>query len=283
MKFLPSKALVLKAKEDRYAIPTFNVWNAETIDIILKTAEELQSPVILQTSPAELSLFPPYKISAIAYEIAKDYTVPAALHLDHGSSLKQFNLCIEAKYTSLMLDYSLKSFEENSKVLKEAVNIAHPFNITVEGEIGHVGRAEKLSEEGDNPLNLTDPQEAQRFVKETNVDMLAVGIGNAHGIYTQLPKLDFKRLKMIQEAVNIPLVLHGGSGTPELDLKKAISLGICKVNIASELVQEYRDYLISQWTSGNNMWIPIATAKALKKLSPIIKKWIRNLGSENKA
>jgi len=282
MKFIPSIDLIKKAEKEGYAIPSFTIWNAELTDIILKTAEEMQSPVILLTGPTEFTLFPPQKLAQIAYRIAENYDIPAALHLDHGNSIDQVNECIKADYTSLMLDLSSKSYEENVKGMQVVVKLARPLGITVEGEIGSIGKADTISEESSGSSNLTEPLEAKKFVEETGIDMLAVGIGNAHGIYKSLPKFDFKRLQEIYEKVQIPLVLHGGSGTPEADLKKAISLGICKVNIASELVKALRDSLLSQWNAEKNLWIPTATAEALKKLPPIIRKWIRNVGSENK-
>ena len=282
MKFIPAIDLLKKAEKENYAVPAFTVWNAELIDIVLKTAEDMQSPVILLTGPSEFNLFSPKKISSIAYNIAENYTIPAALYLDHGSSLKEIRDCIEANYTGLMLDFSSKKYEENVKGMLDVIKLARPLGISVEGEIGSIGKADKITEENAGGSNLTEPEEAKRFVEETKIDMLAVGIGNAHGIYSSLPKLDFNRLQEIYERVQIPLVLHGGSGTPEKDLKRAVSLGICKVNVASELVKAIRDYLLSQWNAEKNLWIPIATAKALKKIPPIVKKWIQNLGSENK-
>ena len=282
MKFIPAIDLIKKAEKEGYAVPSFTIWNSELTDIVLKTAEEMQSPVILLTGPSEFNLFPPQKLAQIAYNIAKNYEIPAALHLDHGNTLDQVNECIKGNYTSLMLDLSSKSYDENVKGMQAVVKLARPLGITVEGEIGSIGNADTISEESSGPSNLTEPLEAKKFVEETGIDMLAVGIGNAHGIYKSLPKFDFKRLQEIYEKVQIPLVLHGGSGTPESDLKKAISLGICKVNVASELVKAFRDYLLTQWNAEKDLWIPIATAKALKKLPPVIKKWIRNVGSENK-
>ena len=143
----------------------------------------MQSPVILLTGPAEFNLFPPQKLAQIAYNIASNYDIPAALHLDHGNSLDQVNECIKGNYTSLMLDFSNRSYEENVKGMQSVVKLAQPLGITVEGEIGSIGKADTISEESSGPSNLTEPLEAKRFVEETGIDMLAVGIGNAHGIY----------------------------------------------------------------------------------------------------
>ena len=283
MRLEPALTLIKKAEAEGYAVPAFTIWNAETIDTVLKVAEEMQSPVILMTGPAEFNLFSPKKIASIAYLIAENYNVPAALHLDHGDSLQQVEDCIAANYTSVMLDFSSKPFSENVEAMKKVMEIAHPKGITVEAELGSIGKADKISEEGIDITTLTNPLQAKQFVEETKIDMLAVGIGNAHGIYSSLPKLDFARLQEIYEFTKIPLVLHGGSGTPAEDLKKAILFGICKVNIASELVKALRDYFLNQWNAQKNMWIPITTAQALKRMIPVVKKWITNLGAEGKA
>jgi ketose-bisphosphate aldolase len=281
MQFVPSINLIKKADKEGYAVPSFTVWNAETIKVVLETAEEMRSPVILLTGPSELMLFKPRVMAEIARVIANDYTVPAALHLDHANSLDLVKECIDAKYTSVMLDFSSKPYEENVNALKKVVSLAKPLGITVEGEIGSIGRAEKYSVE--NRSGLTDPKEAKKYAKETGVDMLAVSIGNAHGIYNILPKFDFPRLKEIHELTKIPLVLHGGSGTPVEDVKQSIALGIRKINVASELVQAFRERLMKMWTNGEKLWMSVAFFEGLKVLPEILKKWIRNLGSEGKA
>ncbi|MFX0098420.1 MAG: ketose-bisphosphate aldolase [Candidatus Hodarchaeota archaeon] len=275
--------LVKKALAEGYAVPAFNIWNAETIEVVLKTAEKLQSPVILMTSTYELDLLSPKRYGSMAHEIAEDYDVPAALHLDHGSSMKQVDDCIKANYTSVMLDFSLKPFDENASALKEVVDKAKPKGITVEGEIGAIGQADQTAIEGAHESEFTDPQQARLYVEKTGVDILAISIGNAHGIYKTLPEFDFERLKNIKESTKIPLVLHGGSGTPVEHLQKAISLGITKVNIGTEFSRAYSDYMLSQWSEGKNLWVPIATVSALRKMAKVVKKWIKNLGSEGKA
>lgn len=283
MKLIPSIKLIKKAEEEGYAIPSFTVWNVEMMKTVLSTAQEMQSPVIFLTGPSEFDLFRPKMLFNLASMLVKNYTIPVSIHLDHGNSLNMVSECIDAGYPSLMLDFSSKSYEENAGALKKVVEMAKPLGITVEGEIGSIGKADQMSPEGVGISGLTNPEEAKKYVHDTGVDMLAIGIGNAHGIYKSLPKFDFARLKEIHELVKIPLVLHGGSGTPKEDLIKAISLGIAKVNVASELVKALRDSLIKQWNEGKNMWIPQTTAEALKELPPIIEKWIKNLGSADKA
>ncbi len=283
MKLIPSIELIKKAEAGNYAVPSFTVWNAEMMTVVLDTAEEMRSPVILLTGPSEFTLFKPSIMAEIARTVAKNYTIPAALHLDHGNSLEMVKECVDAKYTSVMLDFSAKPYEENAAALKKVVSLARPLGITVEGEIGSIGKADQVSAEGTSNATLTNPKDAQKYAKDTGVDLLAVGIGNAHGIYAHLPKFDFVRLKEIRELTKLPLVLHGGSGTPEADLKKMVQLGIRKVNVASELVKALRENLQNQWNENKNPWIPIALTKALTELPPIIKKWIKNVGSVSKA
>jgi fructose/tagatose bisphosphate aldolase len=146
-----------------------------------------------------------------------------------------------------------------------------------------VGRVDDVTREGGRHAALTDPDEARRFVEETGIDVLAVAIGNAHGHYTSLPRLDFERLERINRTAGIPLVLHGGTGTPEADLKRAIAAGICKVNIASELITTYRESVMRQWTNKQNLWIPTACGQAAREMTEVLRKWIRILNSADKA
>ena len=201
------------------------------------------------------------------------------MHLDHGDSLQQVRDCLEAGYTSVMLDFSARPFAENVAALRQVVAMAHPRGVTVEGEIGHVGKADAATTEGAGASTLTEVAEAAAYVAQTQVDALAVSIGNAHGHYPSLPRLDFQRLSEIHKTVGIPLVLHGGSGTPEEDLRRAISLGMAKVNVATELVTAVRQSLLAQWRDGKNLWTPIAMAAAMKDMAPVVEKWIRRTGA----
>ena len=282
MKFLPSLDLIKKAESGGYAVPSFCVWNAEIMQTVLDAADEMMAPVILMNGPGEFDLLSPNKMGATAHAIAEKYSVPAALHLDHGDSINRVNDCLEAGYTSVMLDYSSKPFVENVEAMKIVIELSRIRGVTVEGELGAIGMVDDISIEGTKASALTDPRDAGLFVNETRVDMLAVSIGNAHGIYSKLPNLDFNLLEEIHSSAGVPLVLHGGSGTPPDDLERAISLGIAKINIASELVQANRDSLLNDWNSGENMWIPSALTKAMKKVSEVVKKWIRITGAAGK-
>ncbi|NQU74680.1 MAG: class II fructose-bisphosphate aldolase [Planctomycetes bacterium] len=280
---LPMSQLLDKAAQGGYAVPSFCVWNAETILTVLRVAEKLKAPVILMNGYDEFKLLPPAEINQIVLALAKQFTVPFALHLDHGRSLEAVRQCLDAGYTSVMLDFSARPFAENAEALRQVVEMARPLGVTVEGELGHVGKADNVTTEGGATSTLTEPGEAASFVDQTGVDALAVSIGNAHGEYTQLPKLDFHRLEEIRSAVSVPLVLHGGSGTPAEDLQRVISIGIAKVNVATELITTVRRSLMAQWSEGENNWTPRAMAKAMTEMAPVVEKWICRTGAAGKA
>jgi ketose-bisphosphate aldolase len=274
--YQPMSELLNRAVAGGYAVPAFCSWNAEIIAAVLRQAERLDAPVIVMAGPCEFGLLPPARMAAVARAMKSCYPrAVAALHLDHGSSMEEVCACLDAGYTSVMLDYSARSYAENAAALKQVTVLARASGATVEGEIGHVGKVETTAVEGAGASSLTVPEEAFGYARETGVDALAVSIGNAHGQYTRLPRLDFERLAAIHALVDLPLVLHGGSGTPEADLHRAIALGIAKVNVATELVAAWRDSLRSQWEAQRNLWAPMAQAEAVQAVERVIEKWIR--------
>jgi tagatose 1,6-diphosphate aldolase GatY/KbaY len=265
-----------------YAVPSFCAWNAEVAETVLQVAVELKAPVILMSGPGEFVLNPPYTLGCIAKGLIKKYNVPAALHLDHGDSPAMVEECIQAGYTSVMLDYSLRPFEENVAGLKAVVARAQPKGITVEGEIGCVGKVDDITVEGGEASTLTIPSDAARYAEMTGVDALAVSIGNAHGIYTRLPVFDFDRLEKIRTAVPVPLVLHGGSGTQPEYIRRAVSLGMAKINVASELCKAFRDSYAAEH-EGKIGWLPTSLAAARKPMAEVIAKWFNLAGAVGKA
>ena len=266
-----------------YAVPSFCAWNAEVGETVLQVATELKAPVILMSGPGEFGLNSPDTLARIVKALIEKYPVPAALHLDHGNSLEMVDECIEAGFTSVMLDFSTHSFAENVAGLQAVVAKARPKGITVEGEIGSVGKVDDVTVEGGESSTLTDPAEAARYAELTQVDALAVSIGNAHGIYTRLPVFDFDRLDKIHRAVSVPLVLHGGSGTQPEYLKRAIGLGMAKINVASELCKAFRDSYAAGLANGKPGWLPSDLAAARKPMSEVIAKWLRLCGADGKA
>lgn len=279
MTFLPAIELVRDAADKGYAVPSFCIWDSETIDTVLRVASECRAPVMLMCGWAEFGLMPPATIAATARAVAARYDVRAALHLDHGNSMEMVEECLAAGFTSVMLDYSTRPFAENAAALREVVERARPRGVTVEGELGAVGRAGDVTSEGSAAFALTDPEEAGAYMEQTGVDMLAVAIGNAHGLYRERPRLDFDLLAKLRSAADVPLVLHGGSGMPEEDLRKAISLGIAKVNIATELVHAVRESLMELWQDGKSLWMPVGLEHAMNALAGVVEKWIRLTGA----
>ena len=283
MNYLPMNELLQDAQKRQYAVPSFCAWNAEVLETILRMAQRMRAPVIVMAGPGEFSLLRPGVLAPIARQLLDEYPVPAALHLDHGDSPALVGDCLEAGFTSVMLDYSARPYLENAIALQQVVARAHPRGVTVEAEIGHVGRVDNVSIEAERPSTLTEPSDAFAFVKDTGVDALAISIGNAHGQYTCLPQFDFPRLAAIQRAIHIPLVLHGGSGTPDAELRQAIELGIAKVNVATDLVSAVRTSLLAQWEAGRNLWTPAAQAEAVRAMEPAIERWITRTGAIGKA
>jgi len=225
---------MLDAQKGGYAIGAFNVENMEMVQAVIAAAEELRSPVIVQTTPSTLKYADPEVYFANVKAVAEKASVPVVMHLDHGSSFELAMRTYRAGYTSIMIDGSHGTFEENIAVSKAVADACHAANIPVEAELGKVGGKEDDLDGGEgNPY--TDPAQAAEFVEATGVDSLAVAIGTAHGVYKGVPKLDKERLSEIRKVVSIPLVLHGTSGVPDEDVIDCISRGICKVNYATDL------------------------------------------------
>ena len=243
MPLVRSKELLIDAQKNHYAVGAFNVENMEMIQAVVAAAEAENAPVILQTTPSTLRYADTSMFSAMAKVAAEKTFVPVAIHLDHGSSAQLCEQAARDGYTSLMIDGSKLSLKENIELTKKVVDMAKSYSIcpSVEAELGKLGGKEDDVEVKDGEDSCTDPLEAVQFVEETGVDSLAVAIGTAHGFYKGTPKLEFERLSQIRDSVSVPLVLHGSSGIPDEDVVKAISLGICKVNFATELRVAYSD------------------------------------------
>jgi len=233
------KELFQAAKQGGYAVGAFNVNNMEIVQAILEAAEEEKSPVFLQASQGAIKYAGIEYIVALARTEAEKAKVPVALNLDHGTSFTQVVQCIRHGFTAVMIDGSKYPFEENIAITQKVIEIAHPCGVSVEAELGKIGGTEDDITVSDAEAAFTDPQEAAEFVERTKVDALAIAIGTAHGVYKGEPKLDFARLEKIRNAVDIPLVLHGASGVPEDAIRKAVPLGICKINIDTELRQAF--------------------------------------------
>ena len=252
-----NKELLLTARREAYAVGAYNISNLESLLAVAEAAVEEKSPVIVAVTPSSIQYAGLSYISEMVKTAAESTPMPMSLHLDHGKDLETVSRCLEAGFTSVMIDGSHLKFEENVALTKRVVDLVHSRGVSVEAELGKLAGIEE-STVGEREAVLTDPDVAKEFVKSTSVDALAVAIGTSHGAYKFKgePKLDFERLKLIRERVDVPLVLHGASsvpswivekaikygaelsgakGIPEEHVRRAISLGIAKINIDTDL------------------------------------------------
>lgn len=238
---LVTLAEILKeAKEQKYAVGAFNTPNLEAVIAVISSAEKLQVPVIIQHAEVHESLIPIDVIGPIMIDFAKKATVPVCVHLDHGASFEMCMKAIRLGFTSIMYDASGKSFEQNMSETKEVVRIAHSVGVSVEAELGHMFTSAVGGGEGRGAVGASDyssledaytnPDAAKQFVEETGVDALAIAFGTTHGVYLVKPVLDLDRIIAIKNKIDIPFVMHGGSGVPEEGFKTAIKNGITKIN-----------------------------------------------------
>jgi len=229
--------VLIDAKKNKYAVGLFNTVNLEMAKGVIAAAEESQSPVIIGTAEVLLPYSSLEELAPMLIPLAEKATVPVVLHYDHGLTSERIYKAISLGFTSVMYDCSTKSFDENCQEVENMVKFAHSNNVTVEGELGHVGANDGSTEgssSGDHSI-YTESLEAKRFFDATGVDALAIAIGTAHGAYKNKPKLDFDRLAEIAGIINAPLVLHGGSGLSDDDFRTAIKNGISKVNIFTDV------------------------------------------------
>ncbi|MWV44089.1 class II fructose-1,6-bisphosphate aldolase [Paenibacillus sp. HJL G12] len=235
MALVSSTSLLQTARQNKYAIGAFNVHTLEMLQAVVEAAEEAQSPLIIQSTVGTVKHLGADYIAAAATVAANRSSVPIALHLDHCSDFNVIMSCIRAGYTSVMIDASHSPFEENVAATQKVVEAANAIGINVEAELGKVGGVEDDIVVDERDALLADPAECAEFVERTGVHTLAPAIGTAHGIYKGTPNIDFDRIKRIADVVSVPLVLHGGSGIPEEQVKRAVSLGMAKMNVATEL------------------------------------------------
>lgn len=229
------KDLLKIAKENQFAVPAFNICSYDMLKSIIEECEFQNAPVILEIHPDEIQYLGDRFIATIR-EYAVLSKIPIVIHLDHGATIKDVMRAIRNGYTSVMIDASTKSFEENVKITKEVVTLAHDVNVSVEAELGTIGNNGSV-EGGTARIIYTDPEQAEEFIIKTGIDTLAVAIGTAHGLYPKdmEPKLNLKILKELHQKISIPFVLHGGSGNPDREVSESIKYGICKVNLSSDL------------------------------------------------
>ncbi len=281
MPLVQMKDILIKANQENYGIGAFSVANMEMVMGAIRAAEELRSPLILQIAEVRLNHSPIHLIGPLMVAAAKKATVPVAVHFDHGMTFEKIKETLEIGFSSFMFDGSHYPLEENIQRTKEVVELAKQYGATVEAEIGRVGGSEDGSE--DIEMMLTSTKEAKRFAEETDVDALAVAIGNAHGMYNGDPDLRLDRLQEINGIVDIPLVLHGGSGISPEDFKQCIQHGVRKINVATATFQ----HVITAVNTAalNTPYSDYFTyhQDVIEAAYENVKNHIRIFGSENKA
>jgi len=243
MSFVTTKEMLKEAQKGRYAIGAFNANNMEIIQAIIETAEEERAPVILQASQGAIKYAGLDMIVAMVKVMAEKVKIPVALHLDHGTDYYQNIKCLRAGFTSLMYDGSKLPFDENVKMTKKVVEMAHACDIPVEAELGQIGKMGDSDEPGvaleKVKESMAVPEEAAKFIELTGIDFLAAAVGTIHGCRTPFAKLDIPRIEKIRELSGVPLVLHGASGADDQEIRKGISTGICKINIDTRIRMEF--------------------------------------------
>ena len=240
------KQMLIGAKENRYAVGAFNILDYNSMLAVTRAAEDVKAPVIVQTSTKTVVFWGTAAIVSWAKQIADSSPVPVALHLDHCKDLELIKDCIDAGWTSVMIDASAKPFEENLSLTKNVVEMAKEKNVSVEAELGRVVGVEDDIFVDARDESLADPDEAEKFCKKVNLECFAPAIGTAHGVYKGEPKVSFDRIKVIAKRTGVPLALHGGTGLSDEVFKKSISLGCAKVNISTQIkyafLDEFADY-----------------------------------------
>lgn len=278
------KDMLIKAKEEKYAVGQFNTNNLEWTIAILQVAQELNSPVIIGVSSGAAKYMCGFNVvRGMVEELIKslNITVPVAVHLDHGDSIEVCKKAIDSGFTSVMIDASKYEYEENVRITKEVVEYARKHNVSVEAELGHVGGQE---DNVNGSILYADVKECETFVKETGVDCLAPALGSVHGPYKGEPKLGFKEMLEIKEKTNKPLVLHGGSGIPDYQIKEAISRGTCKINVNTECQQEWTKIVRDTLNSNEKVYDPRKIiGPGMEGIRKVVREKIKLFGSENKA
>lgn len=272
------------AKENKFAIGAFNVADSNFLRVVVEAAEENNSPAIIAIHPTELDFT---KDDFFHYVLAriKNSPVPFVLHMDHGDNLTSIMRAIHCGFSSVMIDGSLLSFEENIKTTKEVVDVCKVLDVSVEGELGTIGNTGTTIEGGVSEVIYTNPNDAQEFIERTGVDTLAIAIGTAHGIYPKdiTPKLKIEVLEEIEKIVDIPLVLHGGSSNPDQEIARAVEIGIQKVNISSDykyaFYKKCREILAT-----TELWDPNAIyPECIEEAKRVVKYKMELFNSVNKA
>ncbi|EGU35479.1 tagatose bisphosphate family class II aldolase [Vibrio scophthalmi] len=283
MYLISSREMLKRAQQGGYAVPAFNIHNLETVQVVVETASEMGSPVILAGTPGTYDYAGTDYLISICKEAAHKHSIPLVLHLDHHEDQQDIQRKVQQGIRSVMIDGSHYAFDQNIDIVRSVVQYCNRFDASVEAELGRLGGQEDDLIVDSADALMTDPASAAEFVRRTGIDSLAVAIGTAHGLYKAEPKLDFNRLEKIRSVVDIPLVLHGASGVPDEMVRRCIDLGVCKVNVATELKIAFADavkqYFV-QHPDANDPRKYIIPGKAAMK--EVVMSKIRVCGSEGK-
>lgn len=278
------KDLLKVAKENKFAVPAFNIYSYDMLKAIMEEMEAQNAPVILEIHPDEIGYLNDEFVACVK-EYARNSSIPVVIHLDHGGSMYDVMRAIRNGYTSVMIDASSKSYEENRDITKEVVKIAHEVNVSVEAELGTIGN-NGSAEGGTSSIIYTDPEQAVKFVKETGIDTLAVAIGTAHGLYPKdmIPKLNIDLLKVLNEKIDIPFVLHGGSGNPDAEVREAVNYGVAKVNLSSDLKSAFFKEVRKVLNEDPGMYEPgLVFASPNEKVKEVVRHKLEVLNTIGKA
>ena len=276
--------MLIKAREGKYAVGAFNILDYNSMKVVVETAQELQSPVIVQTSEKTVRFWGVNPIVSWIKELTQNTTVPVAIHLDHCKDLSFIQNCIDAGWSSVMIDASSKPFEENLALSQRVVEMARPHGISVEAELGEIGGIEDDISIDEEDAHLADTKKAKIFLEKVKVDCFAPAIGTAHGIYKGVPKIAFERLEEINHLSDTPLALHGGTGLSEEVFKKCIALGCAKINISTQLKYAFIDGFMNYYQNNPTEYNPLVALRTQSNtLKQAVVENILLFGSNDKA
>lgn len=284
MPFISGKQMIEHAFQHQYGIGAFSAHNAETVQAIFIAAQEEQAPIMIQVGQKVIQTLGMEPMKAMIDAFAKQYHVPVAIHLDHSREYAQTMQAIQLGFQSVMYDGSAKSFTENAQITKEVANSAKALGIGCEGEIGKIGGTEDDITVNEKDAQITTTEEAVSFAEATDIDYLAVSIGTAHGLYKQTPHIRLERLEEIVRKVNRPIVLHGGSDVPDEQVRKAIALGVSKINVDTELRQAFTRGVQEAFNADpTNIIVAETLGLGTERMVEKVREKIRCFGSAKKA
>ena len=284
MSYVNMSDMLSKAMRGKYAVGAFNIIDPMTTEAVIKAAEAIASPVIIQTSVKTVKLYGCELIAANVKQLAEKSSMPVALHLDHCKDIDVIRKCIEAGWSSVMIDASSMSFEDNIKLTVEVVNMARPYDITVEGELGAIVGVEDDIFVSDQDSHLADLDKSVEYVETTGVDVFAPAIGTAHGVYKGEPKIAFDLLEKISSRVKSPIAIHGGTGLSDEVFSKCIRLGGAKINVSTQIKHMFRDSIAEYFDNNPDGYEPVKILAYMRdQTQKVVEDFIGKFGSAQKA